>query len=176
MFFLTWHFPNRYAWANEKSGNYYTTKYTDAWDVIQKTISKLPALEEKTIEFVKAFIETDIPDVVKESALFNISTLRTQTCFRTEDGNFYGWEGCMDTQGCCEGSCTHVCNLGYLVKPQNVKTTLRSIMKYNYRESMFKHFNKMRSYALGNEPVLLMASYPKERPEVPFPYYSEALT
>jgi hypothetical protein len=48
--------------------------------------------------------------VIKEAALFNLSTLRTQTAFRTEDGNFFGWEGCEDHKGSCHGSCTHVWN------------------------------------------------------------------
>jgi non-lysosomal glucosylceramidase len=48
--------------------------------------------------------------VVKEAALFNLSTLRSQTVFRTPDGHLFGWEGCDDTQGCCFGSCTHVWN------------------------------------------------------------------
>ena len=38
----------------------------------------------------------DLPARVKEAALFNLSTLRTQTCFRTADGRFYGLEGCGD--------------------------------------------------------------------------------
>ena len=42
---------------------------------------------------------SDLPDVVKEAALFNLSTLRTQTCFRTEDGRFFAWEGCGDKDG-----------------------------------------------------------------------------
>ena len=50
------------------------------------------------------------PAVVKEAALFNISTLRTQTCFRTPDGRFFGFEGSTDCKGCCLGSCTHVWN------------------------------------------------------------------
>jgi len=36
---------------------------------------------------------------VKEAALYNLSTLRSQTCFRTPDGRFYGWEGCHDHHG-----------------------------------------------------------------------------
>ncbi len=395
-FFLTWHFPNRFAWAPERVGNYYTTRYKDAWDVVDKTLQKLPELEEKTVEWVKAFCQSDLPDVVKEAALFNLSTLRSQTCFRTEDGRFYGWEGCNDNAGCCNGSCTHVwnyeqgtafmfgelaksmreiefghatnknglmsfrvhlplknaqqsraaaadgqmgtimrmyrdwqlsgddellrklwphvkaalafawikggwdgdvdgvmegcqhntmdveyygpnpqmelwylgalraaeemskylgddgfaekchrlfvngskwtdehlfngeyyehivrppksaddiapglrvgmgakdlskpefqlargclvdqlvgqymahiCGLGYLVKPENVKTTLRSIMKYNYKPSLHDHFNNMRSFALGEEAALLMAAYPYERPESPFPYFAEVMT
>ena len=39
-----------------------------------------------------------------------MSTLRTQTAFRTRDGRFFGWEGCCDGDGCCYGSCTHVWN------------------------------------------------------------------
>ena len=31
--------------------------------------------EEKTIQFVNAFIKSDLPEVVKEAALFNMSTL-----------------------------------------------------------------------------------------------------
>jgi len=395
-FYITWHFPNRVAWANDRVSNYYTTKYKNAWDVAIRTNQQLPELENKTIDFVNAFLSSDIPDVVKESALFNMSTLRTQTCFRTPDGLFFGWEGCNDVAGCCMGSCTHVwnyeqttpflfgelamtmrrvefehstndrglmsfrtylpidrawgmeraaadgqlgtimkmyrdwqlsgdsellkklwpsvknaisfcwieggwdanldgvmegcqhntmdveyfgpnpqmqiwylgalrsaeemaaylgdkkfskkcsdlyqqgsewtdknlfngeyyvqiieppenasliakgltigmgskdysnpafqlgngclvdqlvgqymahiCNLGYLVDQKHVKTTLQSIMKYNYRSSMHGHFNNMRSYVLADESALLMASFPYDRPEAPFPYFSEAMT
>jgi len=401
MFLLTWHFPNRQSWTpkgNEKDhiGNYYATQYSDAWDVAEKFVPQLAGLEEKTVRFVRTFCQSKLPEVVKEAALFNISTLRTQTCFRTEDGRFFGWEGCSNNRGCCLGSCTHVwnyeqatpflfgelaksmrevefayatddkglmsfrvhlpleraqefaktaadgqmgcimkmyrdwqlsgddqmlktlwpgvkralefcwieggwdadrdgvmegcqhntmdveyygpnpqmgvwylgalraaeemagylgeddfaarcrnlfergkawidenlfngeyyehqirplkdkseiaaslligmgakdptrpdfqlgpgclvdqlvgqymahvCGLGYLLEPDNVCQTLRSIMKYNLRESMYGHFNCMRSFALGDESALLMASYPKERPKIPFSYFSEVMT
>lgn len=403
-FLLSWHFPNRNTWTPKQNvcfsenrvGNYYTTKYTDSWDVLEKTVPELDKLEKKTVEFVRTFCRSDLPEVVKESALFNISTLRTQTCFRTADGLFFGWEGCSTSRGCCYGSCTHVwnyeqataflfgslaqsmrqvefghatrddglmsfrvklpieraqeralaaadgqlgcimkvyrdwqlsgddkmlkelwpnikravefcwikggwdsnkdgvmegcqhntmdveyygpnpqmqawylgalraankmaayvgdtsfahicgkladsgsewmdnnlfngeyyehqiitpksqediakplrtgmgakdlarpdyqlgkgclvdqlvgqymahvCDLGYLVKAENVQKTLKSIMKYNYREDMYRHFNCMRSFAMGDESVLLMASYPKERPKNPFPYFTEVMT
>jgi len=70
----------------------------------------------------------------------------------------------------------HICNLGYLVDRDNVRTTLHSILKYNHVESFHDHFNKMRSYTLGEESGLLMASYPNERPEIPFPYFTEVMT
>jgi non-lysosomal glucosylceramidase len=394
-FFLTWHFPNRFAWSRERVGNFYTTQYTDAWAVADKAIPLIPALEQKTIAFVNALLQSDYPPEVKEAALFNLSTLRSQTVFRTEDGRLFGWEGVMDDIGSCHGSCTHVwnyeqataflfgdlartmrdvefnyaldttglmsfrvglplkpgfgggvaaadgqmgtimkfyrdwqlsgdmnflirnwpnikrtlafawvpggwdadkdgvmegaqhntmdveyfgpnpqmqfwylgalkaaskmaealkdvafaktcdqifktgsawtddhlfngdyyeqqvippaghliakgtfsgfnkiqqedpayqlakgclvdqlvgqfmahvCDLGYLVKPEHVQTTLQSILKYNYRSSMTDHFNNMRSYALGDEAALLMASWPKGRPKVPFPYFAEVMT
>jgi len=34
--------------------------------------------------------------------------LRSPTCFWLEDGRFFGFEGCFDHAGCCEGTCTHV--------------------------------------------------------------------
>jgi len=122
-FLLTWHFPNRQTWTPVKPeetctckatinrlGNYYTTQYGDAWDVAVRTAASLDELEADTIRFVRSFCESDLPAVVKEAALYNLSTLRTQTCFRTEDGRFFAWEGCSDKHGCCHGSCTHVWN------------------------------------------------------------------
>ena len=118
-FLLTWHFPNRTTWTPSKNGccadkdpigNYYTTQYRDAWDAAVKIAPQLNALETQTQRFVHAFCQSDLPLEVKESALFNLSTLRTQTCFRTPDGHFFGWEGCIDDAGCCLGSCTHVWN------------------------------------------------------------------
>jgi uncharacterized protein (DUF608 family) len=120
-FLIAWHFPNRMTWTPCKTegccdkkddviGNYYSTRYADAWDVAEKVIASLDDLERKTVEFVSAFCSADLPAEVKEAALFNLSTLRSQTCFRTPDGRFYGWEGCGDGNGCCHGSCTHVWN------------------------------------------------------------------
>ncbi len=69
-----------------------------------------------------------------------------------------------------------VCNLGSLVDAANAKTTLRSILKYNLRTDMHAHFNNMRVFAMADDAALLMASYPKGRPENPFPYFTEVMT
>ena len=91
-------------------GNYYTTRYTDAWDVAIKEIKRLPKLTQITLDFINAFTSSSYPKVIKEAALFNLSTLRSQTVFRTKDGKMFGWEGIMDCFGSCFGSCTHVWN------------------------------------------------------------------
>jgi uncharacterized protein (DUF608 family) len=109
-FYLTWHFPNRFAWSKTNVGNYYATQYGDAWDVIEKKNKDLPELTDNTLKFVNAFLESSYPEYVKEAALFNLSTLRSQTVFRTRDGRMFGWEGVMDRFGSCFGSCTHVWN------------------------------------------------------------------
>lgn len=110
-FYITWHFPNRKDWNGKQTvGNYYTTQYADAWNVAEKEVTQLPDYENQTLKFVNAFLNTTIPEVVKEAALFNLSTLRSQTVFRIADGHMLGWEGVMDENGSCEGSCTHVWN------------------------------------------------------------------
>ncbi|RLD83859.1 MAG: hypothetical protein DRJ07_05880, partial [Bacteroidetes bacterium] len=110
IFYLTWHFPNRFAWSKTKVGNYYCTKYSNAWDVIEKEVSNLPLLKNKTIEFVNSMVNSSFDENVIEAALFNLSTLRSQTVFRTLDGRMFGWEGVMNSFGSCKGSCTHVWN------------------------------------------------------------------
>ncbi len=70
----------------------------------------------------------------------------------------------------------HICGLGYLGNPDHIKTTLKSIMKYNYLDDFNRHFNNMRTFVYGGEAGLLMASWPKGRLEVPFPYFNEAMT
>ena len=70
----------------------------------------------------------------------------------------------------------HVCGLGYLGDPEHIRTTLRTIMKYNWHDNFRDHFNNMRSYVFADESGLLMASWPKGRLEVPFPYFPEAMT
>jgi non-lysosomal glucosylceramidase len=71
----------------------------------------------------------------------------------------------------------HVLDLGYLADTAHIRSTYRSILAYNKREDMSDHFNNMRSYAMGNEKALLMASWPQGgRPEIPFPYWSEVMT
>lgn len=122
-FLLTWHFPNRQGWHPRDPkdakkcgcdpnlvGNYYTTKYANAWTVAERTARDLGELEADSLSFVKTFCESNLPPVIKDAALSNVCNLRTQTCFRTRDGRFFAWEGCGDRAGCCTGSCTHVWN------------------------------------------------------------------
>ncbi len=155
-FLIAWSFPNRQTWtpegdriagyqsvaapgaklsATDRIGNWYSTRYADAWDVVARTVARLPALEKQTVQFVKALCESDtLPDVVKEAALFNLNSLRSQTCFRTEDGRFFGWEGCVDQAGCCPGSCTHVWNYD-LATPYLFGNLSRSMRDSEFRLS-----------------------------------------
>jgi hypothetical protein len=122
-FLISWNFPNRHAWLSTDAGdtsqapysadvvgNHYSTLYKDAWDVIIQHKDRLPKYETDTLKFVRAVCEADMPEVIKEAALFNLSTLRSQTLFRIADGHYFAWEGVGDHNGSCHGSCTHVWN------------------------------------------------------------------
>ncbi len=125
-FLLAWHFPNRETWtprsteecraagldpaAADTLRNDYATRFPTAWDAATHTADNLEDLEHRTAAFVRAFCASPAPEPVKEAALFNLSTLRSETCFRLDDGRFFAWEGCGDDTGSCHGSCTHVWN------------------------------------------------------------------
>ena len=67
--------------------------------------------------------------------------------------------------------------MGPLVSPENIRTTLRSIYKYNYKPTLAAHENVERTYALNEEAAVVVCDYGKaERPHIPFPYYAEAWT
>jgi non-lysosomal glucosylceramidase len=118
-FLLTWHIPNRTpeicGWdapkGEEKTliGNFYCRRFRDAWDVVSHAAPRLEELEKASRQFVESLKDTTLPPVVLDAAVSNLSTLKTNTVFRTEDGRFHGFEGCK-TKGCCFGSCTHVWN------------------------------------------------------------------
>ena len=102
-FLLAWHFPNRtprrcgwnapHGEEDALIGNWYTTRFPDAWAAAEYAAENLPALERKTRRFASALRESSIPGAVKDAASANLSTLATQICFRTADGEFHGFEG-----------------------------------------------------------------------------------
>ena len=119
-FVLAWHFPNRTpercGWHSPKGegktiiGNHYATRFSDSWAAAEHLAANLAPLEAKTRAFVDAMKESSLPGAVKDAAMSNLSTLVSQVCFRTADGEFHGFEGANDKSGCCHGSCTHVWN------------------------------------------------------------------
>jgi uncharacterized protein (DUF608 family) len=119
-FLLAWHFPNRTparcGWKAPKGeentviGNWYATRFPDAWAAAEYAAGHLDDLEARSRLFAQSFRESTIPSALLDAASANLSTLATTTCFRTADGEFHGFEGVDDKLGCCFGNCTHVWN------------------------------------------------------------------
>ncbi|HLY17592.1 MAG TPA: GH116 family glycosyl-hydrolase [Bryobacteraceae bacterium] len=137
-FLLAWHCPNRTpAWSgwtapkgdeNTVIGNHYCTRFAGAWEAAEYAAAKLPDLEARTRRFAVAMRESTLPPAVRDAAMSTLSTLVTQTSFRTSDGEFHGFEGSSDHRGCCFGNCTHVWN--YETATQHLFPTLaRSLRK-----------------------------------------------
>ena len=127
-FLISWFFPNRRGWSIEGEdgtsppgtnigkysdliiGNYYTTQFSDSVDVLKKFIPRLEDLENRSKKFVEEILNTKFPEPLLDSALSNLSTLKTQTIFQSKDGKYFGWEGIGYNAGSCFGNCSHVWN------------------------------------------------------------------
>jgi non-lysosomal glucosylceramidase len=131
---------------------YYSTKFDDAWGVAKYTVENLKTLENQTRKFHDLLFSSTLPSYVLDAVSSQISTIRTNTCFRTEDGRFYGFEGCSDNEGCCPMNCTHVWNyeqtLAYLF-PQLERTMREVEFLYNTDETGKMSFRTMLPLGTG---------------------------
>jgi len=165
-FILAWHFPNFQHWKSSapRAGgegadgaatwkNWYATRWADAWVVAEYVAKNFERLHGETEAFHDALFSSTLPAHVLDAVSANISILKTPTCLRLTDGTFYGFEGCSNTSGCCEGSCTHVWNyaqaLPYLF-PSLQRSQREAEYTYAMREDGFVQFRL--PLPLGTEP------------------------
>ncbi len=116
-FIIAWRFANLHnIWNAEEAvrgarlGNWYATQWPSAWDAARYTAQELPRLAQQTQAYCDSLFGSTLPDEVLDAASANVSTIRTTTSIRVEDGRFHGFEGCGDNSGCCPMNCTHVWN------------------------------------------------------------------
>lgn len=124
-FLFTWYRPNRVrSWWKKNQNtpseehpiirNYYA-KLGRPLVTAGYLAGNLPRLEEESRRFTSALYSTTAPGYVADAVASTITVLRSTTCFMVEDGTFFGWEGTQNTEGCCEGNCTHVWNYAQTV-------------------------------------------------------------
>jgi non-lysosomal glucosylceramidase len=131
-FTIAWHFPNRHMDQAQagllgiqsegrsfRVGNQYATRFQSALDVATYVGRDLTRLTDQTRLARDTFFDTTLPPALIESVTSQMSIIRSPTCFWTEDGRFYGFEGCNGAStshhteafgGCCPLNCTHVWN------------------------------------------------------------------
>jgi uncharacterized protein (DUF608 family) len=140
-FAISWYFPVRVnEWNREEAvrgkplRNFYATIFQDAWHVAKYTFENLERLESETRKFHRALFESTLPPYVLDAVSSQASIIRTNTCFRTDDGKFHAFEGCSEEVGCCPMNCTHVWNyeqaLAYLF-PQLERTMRETDFLFN---------------------------------------------
>ncbi|MBV9158805.1 MAG: hypothetical protein JO097_21275, partial [Acidobacteriaceae bacterium] len=70
-----------------------------------------------------------------------------------------------------------VCGLGPLLHAPNVRKTLESVYRFNYKRTLYNHDCVQRTFALNDESALVICDYAAEpRPRIPFPYFAEVMT
>lgn len=159
-FILTWYFPNcANTWHPEPKAeapviwqNYYTKLTGSAKDCAVYGISNWDRLYRDTKLFKDTLYQTSLPDFCLEAVSANMSILKTATCLRLENGEFYGFEGSGLTEGICEGSCTHVWNYAYALPYlfPKLERSMRDVdFAYNQREDGGMSFRLM--LPLGRE-------------------------
>ncbi len=94
----------------------------------------------------------------------------------TSDPDLQLGDGCLVDQLVGQYA-SRVVGLGDLLDPANTEVALRSVHSRNFQRSFTHHFNHMRSFVLGDEAGVVMATYePGQRPPRPFPYFNEVMT
>lgn len=161
-FLLAWHIPNRTparcGWdapagkENALLGNYYCTRFKNAWAVAEHVAANLPQLESRTRAFAAALTQSTLPAAVKDAASANLTTLVSNTSFRIADGSFHGFEGCGDQHGLGFGTCSHVWN--YEVATQFLFPSLARSMRetnFGYATDAEGHMDFRHKLPLGFE-------------------------
>jgi non-lysosomal glucosylceramidase len=154
-FVLSWSFPNvRNTWRPvqipceptpegyvEPSPvwkNYYHTLFEDSAAAALYCMGNFARLHAQTEEFRAALFHSTLPPEVKDAVSANLSTLKSPSCLRLENGAFYSFEGCNCTFGSCEGSCTHVLNYAYALPflfPALERSLRETEYAFNLRDS-----------------------------------------
>lgn len=130
-FILSWYFPNRFVNFDQfgprrnygKSrfwlGNEYATRFASAMEVADYLQTHRSWLEETSRKWVEGIYSSTLPDWLNELLAVQGALMRSPTCFWTEDGKFYGFEGSLGAStamwngnfgGSCPLNCTHVWN------------------------------------------------------------------
>ena len=135
-FSITWDFANVLNWGTGWK-NYYASLFESAVDSSLYALNNWERLYQETEQFKNALFSSTLPKEVIDAISANLSVLKSPTVFRLTDGSFYGFEGCLDCAGSCEGSCTHVWNYAYALPflfPKLERSMRNLDYKYNQRE------------------------------------------
>lgn len=150
-FLLAWYFPNCEKYWDENDvkpiwKNYYAKRFSSAKQVTEYCYSKWDELFNKTNSFRNALYSSTIPKEALDAAGSNLAVLKSSTCLRLENGDFWAFEGVNATTGSCEGTCDHVWGYQYALPflfPDLEKQVLSNDYKYNMTESGEMKFRTM---------------------------------
>lgn len=139
-FVVAWYYPvcvNYWSPVREEETcemrwrNYYASQFASAQEVAGYALRNWRELEARTRLFAETLYASDLPAVALDAVTANISLLKSPTCMRLTNGEFYAFEGCNMNTGSCEGSCTHVWNYAFAL-PFLFPSLERSMRELDY--------------------------------------------
>lgn len=153
-FVLSWFVPNYRKYWGERAAegdapdwrNYYAKLFDSSRAAAQYCLENWARLYGDSLSFARALGGSTLPDCVLDAIEGNLATLKSSTCLRLTDGDFYGWEGVNRTTGSCEGTCQHVWNYAYalpLLFPRLERGVRSNEIKYSLDECGRMRFRMM---------------------------------
>lgn len=148
-FLISWNNPNCYNyWLPYKETvngvekdvtwkNYYAKLFKNSIASADYAFKNWDRLYNDTKRFKDEFFAQTLPGKTIEAASCGLPVLKSPTVMRLENGELYGWEGLMELEGACEGTCTHVWNFAYALPflfPRLERSIRDLDYKYNWRE------------------------------------------
>lgn len=124
-FVLSWYYPNivkswEVKYHPEKRmedmpvwRNFYASMFPSSCACAAYAMKNFDSLRNRTLLFKNTLFRSSLPKEELDAVASNLSTLKSAAVLRLTDGSFYGFEGCIEDAGCCEGSCQHVWNYAY---------------------------------------------------------------
>ncbi len=109
-FVLAWHFPNppreQLGFLKDigKLQHHYAARFPSAFKVAEHVLQNFDSLCATTRLWRDTWYNSTLPRWFLDRTFATISTAATTTCYKFDNGRFYGWEGTY----CCAGTCTHV--------------------------------------------------------------------
>lgn len=142
-FLLSWYFPyftKYWDGAEEKPvwKNYYTNRFSDLKSVTDFCFGNFDLLFEKTLLFTSALYSSTLPGKAVEAVGANLAVLKSTTCLRLSNGDFWAFEGTSATDGSCAGTCDHVWGYQYALPhlfPRLDMGVINNDYKYNMKPS-----------------------------------------
>ncbi len=142
-FLIAWYVPIYWNyWKHPETSpedkswkNYYATQFDGVEAISTYCMKQWDSLKERTKKFVDILQSSTLPPVALEAMTSNLSVLKSPTCLRLTNGEFYGWEGCHASSGSCEGSCTHVWNYTFAL-PFLFPKLERSMREVDYQYNL----------------------------------------
>lgn len=173
---LTWYVPKTNlqtgqvsqgaAWcgtqeSREQTGTHvpwYAGRFANIEEVTEYTGKNLARLRAESVWFRDCLFDTSLPPEVMDAVAANLSILKSPTILRQTDGRLWGWEGCGDSRGSCDGSCTHVYNYAQAI-PHLFPELERSLRQTEFNECQNAEGHQVFRAPLPIRPAALHDSH-----------------